>query len=325
MNLGEIEGSLYDQLGFPTTPDSSTIRKFRRYINTTQREILGKRGLSRLRRGILTFTSTANSPLAVLPQSCVHISIIADRTNRTVLDQISLQDMRFRDPGVASLSSNPDAYVVVNMASPVALDPSAAAALYVISDSAADGTGISASIEGTITGGYYRKASVAMNGLTAVAVDTSTAWEHITKFYVSSGAAGNITLRQTSGVGTELARITLGRTYARYTLLYLCPTPASAITYYCDCELHIEDMTAPKDEPYLPEDFHWLLESGALRREYEKREKGTQWKIEEDRYRQGLADLKLWVNRTGGVSIGGQRTGVPRRFSQLGSNYPPGS
>jgi hypothetical protein len=167
---------------------------------------------------------------------------------------------------------------------------------------------------------------VALNGTTA-ATFIVTDWVTVTKFYLglSAGgvttATGNVTLHQTSGAGTELARITPGRAYARYARVHLFPTPTVAVTYHADVLLHIEDMTQKGDEPYLPEDFQWLLISGACLKEYQKREKPQQYQLELAAWKRGISDLKGFVQA--GTGIATHRG--PRRFSQLGPYYPVGS
>lgn len=326
MNLGELESTLYDRLGFASSPDSAITRRIRRMINDSHREILGKRAFSRLLRTPITCSSVANDPLMVLPQAATKIIIISDRVNNRNLTPISLQDVRYRDPGLNFTGSIPDAYAVVNFAASVALQPTGLVDTFAISDSASDGSGISVSVEGVITGGYYRHVSIAMNGVTAVQLNTSP-WffTHISKFYLSASAAGNVTLRSTSGAGTELARIVKSRSFPRYTQVHLSATPSTAIVYTCDVELHIEDMHAANDEPLLPENFHWLLECGAMRKEFLKREKLALWKIEDANWRQGISDLRGWLSSQGGVSAAGQRGSGGRQLSQLGSNYPAGS
>lgn len=308
MNLGQIELVVYDRLNFNATPDPAVQRRVRRYINDSQREILGKKGFGTLRRKVLSAASVASSPYMVLPQAATAIIAIVDRANNRVLKPISIQDVRYRDPGQTFTGSIPDSYAVLDYASCVALDPSAAASLFAVSDSAADGTGVAINIEGTVTGGYYRRSSVSMNGLTAVNLaSTITTWETITKFYASALAAGNITLRQTSGVGTELSRIPPGRSFPRYTQIYLSGIPAASQTYYCDVELHVEDMINPMDEPLIPEDYQWLLEAGAIKREYMKREKMDLWRVEHNNWTEGIANLSNFVRRRAGVSVSGQR------------------
>jgi hypothetical protein len=323
MNLGQITLGIYDRLGFNATPDSSVTRRINQYVNDAHREILSRRGFSSLRRvPAMVATSVANSPYMVLPQAAVAISVIVDRLNNRTLDPVSIQDLRYRDPGLNFSGTIPDQYAVIDYASCIAADPSVASALFVVSDAAADGPGLTANIEGTITGGYYQRTPVALNGTTAVNVTTAiSSWVHVTKFYLSGSAMGNVTLHQTSGVGTELSRIPPGHSYPRYTLIHLSGTPATSQTYYCDVDLHIEDMKNATDEPLIPEDFHSLLETGAMKREYMRREKLAQWKIEDADWRQGVADLGAFLRRRGGISVNGQRGQHPRRISQYSSPW----
>lgn len=323
MNLGQIESTLYDRLGFQSTPDSAVTRRIRNYVNKTHREILAMRGLGKLRRAVLTASSVASSPFMVMPQAAVAVIVIVNRTSGMPLDPISIQDLRFRDPTMVGTSSTPDSYVVINLAAAVAIDPTAAASLFAISDSALDASGTSVTVEGITSSGYYKRANVAMNGLTAVNLSTViTDWVHITKFFISAQAAGNVTLHQTSGVGTELARIPPAHSYPRYTQVQLSPTPSDAVTFYCDVELHVEDMVSVNDEPLIPEDFHGLLETGAMRREYSRKEKAQLWKIEDIEYQRQLSDLKGFVSRMGGIAR--RQNGQPR-MSQLGPYFPPGT
>lgn len=326
MNLGDISLAIYDRIGANSTPDSAVVRVVNRYINDSHRQILGMKGFSRLRRAILTTSSVAGDPLMTLPQAATAIILIVDRLHNRTLVPISVQDVRYRDPGLNFSSSIPDSYAILNFSASVARQPSAAASLFVVSDAALDGSGISASVEGIITGGHYRRVSIAMNGSTAVNISsTISTWEHITKFYVSGQAAGNITLHQTSGVGTELARVPVGRSYPRYTQVHLSSTPSDVLTYYCDVEVHVEDMVNVNDEPLLPEDFHWLLECGAMKRNYLKKEKANLYKIEDLNWREGLANLRAHLATRGGISTGGQRQNQRSTMSQLGADFPAGS
>ena len=264
MNLTEMQTQLYDRLGYGS-PGTDTIQRILGYINETQRKILATRGLARLRRTILTCASVQDSPFMVLPQAAVMVLGIQNRTTQKPLIEKLLGEIRFMDPGLTRSTSDPDYYAVLNVSSAVARPPSDASTLYVKSTSAGDvGT---AYIEGIRTGGYYRSESVVMTGTTAVSF-ASTDWIDIQKFYLSTTAAGTVTLLEDSGAGTELSRIPLGRQSARYTLLHLWGTPTSALTFYCDVERHIENFVNPGDESYLPEDYHWLLTTGARMLEY---------------------------------------------------------
>jgi hypothetical protein len=320
MNLGDICAIVYDTMGYPKNPEGVVQNRIIHNINNLQRQILSMRGMTKLRRGVLSFTSTAGVPTCTLPQAATHVAVIVDRTNTRPLTEVSIQEVRGRDPGLTFSSSVPDTYAIINYSAAVAADPTSASALYAVSDDATDTGGISAYIEGTVTGGYPRRETAVLTGTTAVQLGSLSTWEHITKFYLSAGPKGNVTLRQGSGGGTELARITAGRSYARYTQLWLQGTPGSAITYYADTELAILNMVAPTDEPLLPEDFHYILEAGALMREYVKREKPTLWKIESLRWTEGIGALHAFCGRKGGVPDN-FRPG----FSQLGPYFPAGS
>lgn len=326
MNLGDIELKIYDRLNFNATPDSAVTRRMRGYINDAHREVLGKKDYSRLRRKTLTCASVALSPLMTMPQAATKILNIADRTNNRNLDSISIQDLRYRDPGLNFGNTIPDAFCVINISSCVARDPSAADSLFVVSDSAVDASGLAVNIEGILSDGTYRRASVAMNGVTAVNMDPAcTTWLYVTKFYISGGAAGNVTLHQTSGAGTELARIVKGRSYPRYTIVHLSGTPAAVYTYYVDVDLHIEDMTNVNDEPMLPEDFHWLMECGALKREFQRRQDMQSFGVEQSTWKTGLGDLADYLRARPGVSTGGQRANQRRTTNQLGPMFRDGA
>lgn len=326
MNLGQIELNIYDDMNFNSTPDSAVIRRIRRYINNAQKEILGKKGFQQLRRDVLPVVSVANNPMMTLPQAATKIIIIADRTNNRTLDPGSLADIRARDPGLLFSGGIPDLYAMVNPSAAVSLAPSAASSLFIVSDSASDGSGLAVNIEGITSSGVYRRASVAMNGLTAVNIDSAcSTWIIITKFYISGSAVGNVTLREGSGVGTELGRISKGRSFPRYTRIHLSPTPSSAFTYYCDVELHVEDMTNVTDEPFLPEEYHELLVIGAKKREYLKREMASEYNREDVAWTIQLTDMATSLRAFGGVAKGGQRAGKGRQFSQLGPMYSNGS
>lgn len=324
MYLAEMEAEVYDHFGYGDNPSSQVvINRVRREINTTYKEILGMKGLTKLRRQVLTFASVAGSPYAVLPQAASRLITIQDRTNMAILDEIFIQDLRRRDPGQVASTSYPFAYVILNLASPVARDPSVAAELFTKSTSALDGSGVDAYLSGVITGGYPRTTHGPLNGIVGSTLDASiTNWTNVSKFFLNNLAVGTVTLLEGSLVGTELARIAVGRSSARYSRILLYPTPSVSVTYFADVELNIEPMTQPNDESILHEDFHWLLPCGAIMREYQKKEKHTEHSIEKARWSRGISDLKAFVGRPSGAAHRGE---TPQRFSQLGPWFRAGS
>lgn len=321
--LGDLEATIYERLNYPPNPDPVVANRVRRALNETHRQILGKRGFDRLRRALVTFNSITSNPFAVLPQAVVKIHTIADRTRKYELVETTYASLRYSDPGLAASSSFPYEYVIDSLAAPVAQDPSDASELFVKSDSSSDSSGTTAYLEGVTSDGEYRTASVSLNGTSAVSLNTAiTTWLTVRKFYLSAPPTGTVTLYEDSGSGTALSIIAPQHVSARYSRIHLHPTPTGIVTYHCDVELHVEDMTAANDEPILPEDFHWLLECGALSREYQKRKDFTSMSAEEAKMVKGISDLRAFVRQASGSTQNDRR---PTRFSQLGPYYPPGS
>lgn len=323
MTLADIEQDLYDRFGYQSTPPTEISRRMLRFINESHRELLGKKWASSFRRALLTFSTVANSPFAVLPHAVSRILVIADRTNSWPLREVTLDDLRYEDPALTATSAFPDRYVILNYAAAVAKDPSNPSELFVASSDAADTTQ-TVYIEGITSGGYLRSTTVTLTGTTAVSINAAiTDWIAVTKFYLSAVAAGYITLLEDSGAGTEMARITIGRTYSRYTRLHMYPTPSAASTYYADVDRAVPDLANAMDEPLIHEDWHWLLVCGAARKEYRKRENEPATQGETTRWNEGLRDMQTFLSQRSGVATGQQR-GAPRH-SQLGPMFRAGT
>lgn len=324
MTLSEIESAVYDVLSV-TGSDSAVVRRIRRYINNAHRSVLCKKGFETLRFRTMPVTCLANNPLMWLPPSIASVRTISDRNNNRNLDKISLFDVRYRDPGQKFSNSIPDSYAEVSRSSPVAQDPlSGSTSLYVLSDSVADGGGLTAYVEGVTANGYPRVANMPMNGTTPVNVDAMcSTWMTITKFYISGLATGNVTLLDAMVGGNELARIVRGSMGSRYLILCLSPIPATAQTYYCDVKLRITDMVNPSDEPIFLEDYEHALISGALRQEYKKREKLSEFQAEDLYWREMVADMGAELRSMGGPQNGGQRGNNRRGVTQF--NSPDGA
>lgn len=320
MRLIDLKKEVFHRLQFGANPPPDVQSRVLAELNQTYREILGRKSLSRLRRSVQTFASVADTPFAVLPQAAVRVRSVQDRTRNTLLREISLPDLRAGDPGLSFTTGYPWGYAVYDTAAAVALDPTAAAALYVVSTSASDNSGVTAYIEGITSDGMYRLANVSLNGVTPANLDSNVStWLTVRKFYLSDRPAGTVTLTQGSG-GTELSRIVPGRTYARYTRIHFYGVPSSVNTYYADVDLHVEDMVQDQDEPLLPEDFHWLLPSGAIQLEYLRKEKRDLFGIEAARFGHGLANLQVFIEAP---QMSTSRR--PAEFSQLGPMYPKGT
>jgi hypothetical protein len=319
MLFSEIKADVYRKMGWPSSPDSTTVTRVEANINETHREILSDPICSRLRRVVdVSFSTVANSPYAVLPIGATRIYGIRDQTNQQDLDIMPIRTMNEMDPGRNYTSATPEGYDVLNYSSPVSRQPSDSSQLLV--DSTAAGDTNTAYLESLQNGGYPRSSSAVMTGITAVNIGPSDVIR-VLDFYLSAVAVGVVTLTEDTEGGTVLSQINIGQTRSRYCLIRIYPTPASVFTLYADCDIRIPTMANANAEPILPDDFHSMLSIGARRKEWEKREKGIPKSLEME-WAQWLGKLHLEMHRGAGSKAGGDGY---RRWSQLGAYFPPGS
>lgn len=329
MTLATLEARTYDALGWDATnPGTVAVRRLRGFLNDTYRELIGRKGFDQYRRQYVPFYSVANSPFATLPQAVTRVYSVVDPLNYRRLDDAALIDIRQHDPGLQS-TGRPSFYATFNLNSAVFAQPSTASSMYVASTSAGDTTPVRVYIEGMTGGGFLRQASVVITGVTPVAIGTTTNWTHITKFYIQipsvtglgalTAAVGTISLMEMPAA-IPISYIGPGKDRTHYSQLQLYPTPTSVITYMADADLRVEDLVEEGDEPILPEDYHWLLSSGAIMKEYRRREKPVQHAEEKARYKDGLDNLILYTNR-----LPGRNKLAQSGHSTLGAMYPAGS
>ena len=324
MNLSDLQADLYRRLGYASSPATEITTRLTAFLNQAQRDILSEPGMERLLTGTTTFASVASTPQYGLPPSVARIVKIYEATNRRTLGELSQDAYRQIQPDPTTPTGTASHYVDLGFAG-VSKQPSDASDIFV--DSTAAGDTNTAYIEGYRTGGYFTSLSVTMTGTTAVSLKGAnliTDIVEITKFYLSAAAVGEVTLHEDASGGTELARIPIGQTHARYRKVALWITPASAITYSVDYERDIADMANAKDEPLVPVRFHPLLIEGALRREWAKKDDRDRFVIADREYQRMLGNLKyfLYTNADHRPVMG--RT-VIERPSQLGGWYPSGT
>jgi len=321
MTFTQILADCYRWLGFQTTPATAVQTRVKAFVNETHRELLTLPGMARLRDDTLAITTTANTARTALPKAVERIRAITDHTNNWRLRQIPLSDLRTQDPGRQWTGSYPERYAVVGWRQ-VAVQPSDASAVYAKSTAAGDTTQ-TLFVEGVRSGGAVSTASVTLTGTTAAAVGSISDFVEITKCYLSATAAGEVTLLEDSGAGTELARISIGDTDARYLTVEWDPIPTGAVTEYVDYTRNILDLVNDGDVPLLPVDFHRLLVLGVRKKEYELRDDDRYREVSAE-YDRGVIALRSWVLNDADA-IASLRV-VPRgAVSQLGSAFPAGS
>lgn len=306
-----------------TTIPTATANRYADVLNETHRALLRMPGMDSLRYGLVSFSSVAGQPQYALPvQGIARVNRIVETTNQRKLELRTLAWLRSHDPAPTANQGTPWAWIPVGYVE-VHTQPSDASEIFAKSTSAADTTQ-TIYLEGYVTGGYYRTASVTLTGTTAVSLASSiTNFVQLTKCYLSAACAGIVTLQEDSGAGTELCRIAIGDTRAQFYSLMLENCPAAAITYYADVLRSIPDMSNDTDEPLLPDDFHDLLIDGAELRELRKQDDPTRWRLVKDAYETGVRDLKSFV--TNHPDWRPSWDNGPSQISTLGAWFPADS
>ena len=296
MNFLQIKTRLAIRRGAASgTLVAATGTRYGNSLNEAHRQLLRMPGMESLRYAPVTFASVDGTKLYSLPaQGVARVNRITEATNDRKLE--------FRTPAWLDTvapdpqSGTPWAWIPRGYTE-VHTQPSDASEIFVKSTTT-DTTQV-AYIEGYITGGYYRTASVTLTGATAVTLSAAiTNFIVITKFYLSAVGVGIITLHEDSGAGTELARIAIGDTRAQFYTLQLYTTPSAAITYTCDVLRAIPDMSNDTDEPLIPEDFHDLLIDMAEMRELTKQDDPQRYRLLKDHLDDpqfGIPALKSFV------------------------------
>lgn len=323
MTLSDLQADAYRRLGFQASPASETVTRITAFLNETQAEILSEPGMEALLYDQLPLASVASQAQYGLPPSVAKVRKIRDASNRVPLDPMSLDEYRRMYPDPTAVSGIASRWVDLGYAA-VAIQPSNASELFIKSTAAGD-TG-TVYVEGIRTGGYPIAYSTTMTGVTGKSIGAAyTDIIEVTKLYLSAAAVGTVTLLEDSAAGTELARIPIGQTNARYSQIALAITPSSVISYSIDYERDATALINANDEPVLPPRFHRLLGVGARMREYEKQDQ-RRYSAAQAEYLYGMKKLKFYVySQSAGTP--NLRGSVPhiQRNSQLGAWFPAGS
>lgn len=326
MTFSDILADVYRNLGEPSSPATATVTRLKAYVNEAMRVMYSDPALAeRLIRNVqdvtatMTITSVASQARYVVRDAAAKILSIADRTNDRVLLPMSVQDYREVNPDPSAYTGTPTHYVVIGRVG-VHSVPSNASEIFAKSTAAGDTQNITARF--IRTGGVRVNLTKALTGTVAVSFDTGfTDVVDVQDVFLSTAAAGTITVHEDSGVGTELASIPIGATRARYTGVYLWPTPSAANTYAVDYRHDISDMTADNDEPLLPSDFHFLLSIYAQWKHLGIKSDDTRAALLEQEWQRGLQRLRYFLSTQNyDIPVAGRQ----RRhgYSRLGGFYP---
>lgn len=320
MTLSQMLQILYDRLDYEDAPPASIVRRLTGYINETQREVFRLKGMSALRRRVLPFSTIASSPYAVMAQPMSQVFACVDRTENNVLYPRDVTWIWGRDPG-QTLTGSPDCFALLDYMAPVVQDVPTAAQLYAVSTSASDTTQ-NVYLEGIDENGYRRTAGpVTLTGTTPVSLSsTITNWLTVTRWYMSASAVGFVSVQNSTPL--VLGTITPGELRPAYTKLLLSPTPDSVQTLYAYGMIEIYDLVNAFDYSLFPADFAHVLVSGALEKEFMKREKPPMAGLHMRKKDETIKDLRAFLQSAQAQQTNGQSTAG---FSALGPYFPSGT
>ena len=318
--LGSLLSDLYRDLNFQGTPAADVTTRLTAYLNKSHQAILREPSLLRLRDTLspLTFASVASQAIYGLPSQLARVYAVSERDNDRDLQSMTLADLRAGDPGLTS-SGTPWAFV------PLGYGPTkyaiATTGVWVASSDAADTTQV-ARVDGVRSGGLQTGDQTAtLTGTTRVQIGSFTDYVDIQAIIISAVGVGLISFYDASSSGNTLAEIPIGATSPRYFRVQLFPTPASAITYYVDGQLHIPSLAQTNDVPMLPEEFHDMLAAYARMREYERLGDDARMSNAGGEYELALSRLKHMIGTSPSeVLVMGQP--ARRRFSRYGAWAP---
>lgn len=325
MTVTEILSDAYARLNYSASPAAAVTTRLLAFANDTHRELLSMPGMDQLRDDQTSLACIASKARFGLPVGVGRIQAIVDAANQFVLTEVTMAEIRKRNPGGTS-TGIPTVFARVGDQG-VQRQPSTGtlATLFISSGDAADTTQ-TVTIQGIDRNGFPSTGSAVLSGATPVVVNMTNGFAgtfggEITKWYVSAACVGAIALTHNAVV---LGTIPVGQTFARYHGLQLDPIPSSAITYTIDYTREIPDLVAGNDEPLLPRDFHRLIGLGIRKREYEKMS-DSRYTAVDAQYEEGKRALRSWVQSDGTNTMLLRSRATAMRPSQLGAYYPAGS
>lgn len=295
MNLSTLLLECYRRLNFTATPTTSVTTRLTGYLNDAHRRIVTSPGFEQLRDDTTTFASVASQVRYGLPPTVARVERIIDISNQRRLRAMRRDDYRRLDPGLTA-SGVSEYYIPVGEQA-VMLQPAAATGLWAVSSSASDTTP-KIIIEAITTGGYVHvpvAAGTTLTGTTRVALGTRTDMILVQQCYLTVACVGYVSLYSAATLGTELARIEPGKTASKFHAIELWPAPAAAVTYTVDYTRTVSDLVDPTDEPFLPEDFHYILVLMACRREFTSADDKTRYSMMVAEEAEALKSLRSWL------------------------------
>lgn len=324
MNRTALFNSVARDFGYPdvgSSPAAAITNRIYAYLNDHHRRLASLPGAELLRRETgPSITLTASTAVYGLMMPIERVLQVVDTTNDRVLQRRDLDWYRMVDPDPATCTQ--EFWIPLRYGAAVA--DCGSTGIWAVSSSASD-TAVNVHVE-TIdaVGNHTASGAVTLTGTTRVQIGTATNHQRVVQFSADSTPVGYISLYNASSSGTEVSRISLGRTVSSHLEIALWPTPAAADTIVVDYVHHIRDFNVAYDEPQLPEDFHYLVALGAKMDEALKKEDLERFKYWSAQYEDGKRKLIHWLANPGGgeVIVPGVLDQTGR--SNLGGAFPAG-
>ena len=267
----EMQQDVFRRTGHVSSPATDVSTRIKSFLNRWNRKVLSKPGMESLRRGTITKASVASQ--ATYGVSAKLIRYVYEATTQRKLIKKTPEWYRANFPDPSRFTGTPEFWIPLGQTR-VHTQPSAAATLYAVSSEAAD-VGI-ARVQAIRSDGYPVSLAVTLTGTTPVALVNASGSGSITDVIqvldvrLSAAQTGFVTVTQGSG-GTELSRVLIGQTAARFLRYALAPTPSQVITYNLDIEADIIDLSNDTDDIWMNTDFDDILVDGAVHDEWRSR------------------------------------------------------
>jgi len=316
VTLADIQWASYRRLNYADSPPPDVSLRMTQWINIWHQRLLTLPGVDSLRDTTLSFSSAIGQTQYALPDGLARIRKIYEVTSPRVLRQEQWAWIREYDPQLLA-AGVPDVYAFVSYKA-VKAQPSTAQ-IWAVSTNGGDTQQIT--VGGfSAAGERLPPITVSLAGTAPVLVSSSFIRE-IDRVFLSAPAVGTVELMDTPTVATgkPLLYILPGKTSTRYQWIQLWPTPASALTYYVDCQRNLDPLALAMDEPLLPPEFHWLLVEAACFEEWLRKgdPRAATAKAEIDT---GVKAMRHWVWSLPDYQPSNAAQGD--RPSRLGGQYP---
>lgn len=233
-----------------------------------------------------TFATVSGTTDYVMERDVDKIALLRQTTSPCKLSYIP-DEIFYREHPNPTESGNPTIYRLWEIDG-VSTRLAAADTIDLVSSSGSDGSSVTATVLGYISGRLTSE-TYTMNGTSTVA---GTKTFDAREIFVSKSAVtvGDITVKEHSG-STNLVIVGKEETSPRFKVLSLYPTPNSAITMYLEYYKRIREMVNDSDVPEFDPKWHHVVRIGTLAKVYQHLGKTTDFVTTYELYRKMVRSM----------------------------------